>query len=90
MTSINQEDFQNLIKKTVLECIQTLPGKVNNDYHPEKDVVMNTTEAAKFLKCSRMTLHRRMNEGAVPHRRMGRRIMFSKLELLSWLRNGGK
>jgi excisionase family DNA binding protein len=81
MTTIDQEDFQSLIKTTVMECLETLPGKVNNDYHPEKDEIYNTTQAAKFLKISRMTLHRRMNEGSVPHRRLGRRIMFSKLEL---------
>jgi excisionase family DNA binding protein len=90
LTTLSKEDLQSALREVLTDVLQVATKEPDNRLNPEKDVVMNTSQAAKFLNISRMTLHRRMNEGSVPHRRLGRRIMFSKLELIAWLRGQGE
>jgi excisionase family DNA binding protein len=90
ITTLTREELQQSLREVLMELLPLTVKKQDDRLNPEKDQVLNTTQAAKFLKISRMTLHRRMAEGSVPHRRLGRRIMFSKLELLSWLRGQGE
>jgi hypothetical protein len=54
----------------------------------ESDEIFSRTEAAKFLRVSKATLandtrHHRFN---FPIRRVGRRVLYSKAELLQWLK----
>ena len=48
--------------------------------------VMTAKEAAAFLKLSRDSLYAAANRGDIPHRRVGRRMLFSSVALLAWLR----
>lgn len=50
--------------------------------------VMDTKEAAKFLKVSRTTLMKLVKEGVVPAQKMGGQWRFSRRALLSWLESG--
>ena len=47
--------------------------------------VMNVDEAAKFLGIGRNSLDDACKRHEVPHRRVGRRILFSRSALLRWL-----
>lgn len=87
--SLTESELRELISHEVRSTISALfnvkEGRIKGQYEIE-DEIMNTTQAAKFLKISRMTLHRRMTEGSVPYRRLGRRIIFSKNRLKEWVR----
>ena len=50
----------------------------------ERDV-LTAVEAAAFLGVSRWTLYASANRREVPHRRIGRRMLFSRRALLLWL-----
>lgn len=50
----------------------------------EKDV-LTALEAARYLRVSRNTLYDAAGRGEVPYRRVGKRMLFSRDALLSWL-----
>ena len=47
--------------------------------------VLTAEEAAALLGVSRWTLYSAANRHEVPHRRLGRRMLFSRRSLLLWL-----
>ena len=57
--------------------------------HPEPPLpateVLTADEAAALLGVSRWTLYSAANRHEVPHRRLGRRMLFSRRALLLWL-----
>lgn len=50
--------------------------------------VLNVDEAAAFLGVSRWALYASVGRQEVPHRRVGKRILFSRRALLDWLGAG--
>lgn len=53
-----------------------------------EDEVMNSKEAAEFLKISRGTLMKYVQEGLIPAQKLGWQWRFSKEALLEWLKSG--
>lgn len=51
----------------------------------EQKDVLSAREAASFCGVSYETIIAEASRGSVPHRRMGRRILFSRTALLQWL-----
>jgi excisionase family DNA binding protein len=51
----------------------------------ETDHVMTASEAALMLRLSRDSLYAAANRGDIPHRRVGRRMLFSRVALMAWL-----
>jgi excisionase family DNA binding protein len=59
------------------------------------DDVLTAHEAAELLRISRWSLYEAANRGEVPHRRIGKRMLFSRRALMLWLssadpRNAGE
>jgi excisionase family DNA binding protein len=52
---------------------------------PDRGDVISADEAATMLGVSRWTLYSAANRREVPHRRLGRRMLFSRRALLLWL-----
>jgi excisionase family DNA binding protein len=46
---------------------------------------LNTDEAAALLGISKWLLLQETNRGNVPHKRVGRRLLYSRQRLLEWL-----
>jgi excisionase family DNA binding protein len=51
----------------------------------EVRVVLYLDEAATLLGISRSHLLKEIKRGHIPHKRMGRRLVFSRERLLEWL-----
>ena len=51
---------------------------------PERDV-MTADEVAAFLGVDRNTVYDYANRGVIPHQRLGKRILFRRGALVSWL-----
>lgn len=47
--------------------------------------VMTVVEAAAFLRVNRNTVYEYANRGAIPHQRVGKRLLFSRSALVRWL-----
>lgn len=47
--------------------------------------VMTVVEVAKLLGINRKTVYEAVAQGHIPHRRFGRRIVFSREAVMQWL-----
>lgn len=48
--------------------------------------VMTADEVAKLLRVDRKTVYEAAQRGELPHRRLGRRLIFERGSVLRWLR----
>jgi excisionase family DNA binding protein len=67
--------FQNLVSDGVA---------APSEPHPTSDVI-TADEAAEFLGVDRNTVYDYANRGVIPHQRLGKRILFRRGALVSWL-----
>lgn len=52
--------------------------------------VMTSAEAAAFLRLGERTVMRLVADGAIPHTRIGRRVLFVQRRLLDWVEDRGR
>jgi excisionase family DNA binding protein len=57
-------------------------NQINVQSHPE---VMDADELATFLGVDRKTVYDYAGRGEIPHRRLGKRLLFSRSAIVSWL-----
>jgi excisionase family DNA binding protein len=51
--------------------------------------VLDVAEAAALLKVSKETIYKRVRDNAIPHARLGRKLLFHKQTLTQWVADGG-
>jgi excisionase family DNA binding protein len=47
--------------------------------------VLTADEVAALLRCDRKTVYLAVARDSIPHRRLGRKVVFSRAALLEWL-----
>jgi excisionase family DNA binding protein len=55
----------------------------------EPVVIMTADQVAELLHVDRKTVYEAARRGDIPHRRLGRRLLFERGTVLAWLRHGG-
>jgi len=53
----------------------------------EENPIMRATEVRQLLKIGRNTLYEWCEQGIIPHKRIGRVILFSRKRIQEWLEN---
>ena len=51
--------------------------------------ILTADEVAEFLGLNRKTVYDAARRGQIPHRRVGRRLLFERGSIVDWLRNTG-
>ena len=51
--------------------------------------VMSVDEVAELLQIGRNSVYDAANRGQIPHHRIGRRLIFSRVAVLEWLHRKG-
>lgn len=64
------------------------PGAIVFDPSSPREV-LTADEVAALLGVDRQTVYDYAGRGEIPHRRLGRRILFGRVAILAWL-NGDK
>jgi len=95
------EDFQEVtltIKFPIDEILDTFCRmfyhKLNESNKEIMEVIHETDETlcrmgiCKLLNISQTTLTKRLKEGGIPHSRVGRKLVFSKKEVLAAIKKG--
>ncbi len=59
-----------------------LATSTSNAFEPE---CMRADQLAKFLGVNRKTVYEYAMRNKIPHRRLGRRIVFSRSQVIAWL-----
>ena len=85
--SLTIEEFITLTKKLIEETLRGKEGKNSlsqNDIKPSEEV-FNIMELAKFLRCSKVSIHNYKKLG-MPFYRIGRKLLFKKAEVLNFMK----
>lgn len=72
------------IRSIVAEELERLDRGQPAVIAPPNDV-MTADEAAEFLRLDRKTVYGYARRGVIPHQAVGRRMLFSRTALVSWL-----
>jgi excisionase family DNA binding protein len=54
----------------------------------QQDIIMDVQDAAKFLKLSVPTIYSKTSRGELPAMKRGKRLYFSRLDLMAYLKEG--
>jgi excisionase family DNA binding protein len=49
------------------------------------DEVMTAADVAEILRVDRKTVYDHVSRGRIPHKRLGRRVIFSRTAIMAWL-----
>lgn len=84
LTQLNPNDLNEMIANGIK---QHLPEIIEEHFrlkYKDVDEILSRKEVAELLRISYVTLHKKMKEG-LPYKRAGRRVLFSKKEILDWI-----
>lgn len=70
-----------------MERIELLLKSITPDSKPD-DELLSITEASKFLNLSVATLYSKVSKNEIPVFKKGKRLYFSKSELIAWIASG--
>lgn len=78
-TAISIDDIRRIIAEEVKRITSNQPAA------PSEREVLSADHVAEFLGIDRNTVYEYANRGRLPHRRLGRRLLFSRSALIVWL-----
>jgi excisionase family DNA binding protein len=55
---------------------------------PKNGDILDVDEAAALLKVSKKTIYTRVKNNAIPHAKLGRKLLFSRAKLPQWVADG--
>ena len=70
---------------SVRQLVTTEITRVLDEREPQWNEVMHAHEVAEFLGVDRKTVYDYANRGKIPHQRLGKRLLFSRAALITWL-----
>jgi excisionase family DNA binding protein len=80
----------------IIERLNALDRKISilmesgNDKYPVQDEFLNIEEVARFINESKSSVYSRTSSRNIPFYKRGKRLMFKKSEIMSWLESGKK
>ena len=87
--------FETLPKGTAVKLFEEIASikelllKSNNHQsNPEQDKLLSVQQAAEFLNLSTPTIYSKVSKGAIPFMKRSKRLYFSKIELMEYLKGG--
>jgi hypothetical protein len=84
--TLTVEEYITLTKKLIEEAINQKQAEIlaNNSDTAAKEDVFDIRELAKFLRCSKVSIHNYKKLG-MPFYRIGRKLLFKKIEVLNFM-----
>lgn len=78
-----------VIKNAVNEAIAAIPSRGESPT-PEHQILYSMKELSEFIGCSTVTAQKLKNQGRIPYRQVGRKVMFDSTEVLKAMEQGKK
>lgn len=87
IVQLDSEQLSNLIQSSVRKVLtETPPQTVDTCDHPEQ--LLSIDEAAEFLRLAKPTLYSKVSKNELPYMKRGKRLYFSRTELMDYLKKG--
>jgi excisionase family DNA binding protein len=92
MTEITFEQLPKAVGELFekLNNIERLLLEQSSTRSPEADALLTIQQAASFLNLAIPTLYSKVSRQEIPCSKNGKRLYFSKAELMDWIRSGKK
>lgn len=86
ITIITKEDLLDLSKSIAQEVINNLNLRLDEaTKQQEEEIFLSAKETASFLKIQLQTVYQMAHNRVLTSRRIGKKMLFSKLELVNYL-----
>ncbi|MFK2818990.1 helix-turn-helix domain-containing protein [Flavobacteriaceae sp. LMIT009] len=86
--SLTLAELEPIFKSWVREACENLNFKIDNQTEIEKFLDIN--EASAFLNLAVSTIYSKVSKKELPYMKRGKRLYFSKTELLDYIKGGRK
>ncbi len=83
LISISKKELESLIEQVIRRVLND-----SEPLHPEGDTLLSAKETATFLKIALATLYEYTRNQKIPHSKIGKRLYFSKNDLMTWIKTG--
>jgi hypothetical protein len=83
LISISKKELESLIEQVIRRVLNE-----GEPLHPEGDMLLSAKETSIFLKIAPATLYEYTRNQKIPHSKMGKRLYFSKNDLMAWIKGG--
>lgn len=87
LTSIRKEELSTLIEDSIRKVLAENPVSTNDQASQD---FLSIEEASKFLNLAKATVYTLTSAGKIPVIKKGKRLYFTKQELMDWLKKGRK
>ncbi|MBS2101146.1 helix-turn-helix domain-containing protein [Carboxylicivirga linearis] len=84
LTQEFKEEIITLLRQTIQEELKTISSRQNQKQTDSK--MLSREEASQFLGCSLTSLWHYQKNNLIPYHQVGRRILFSKSDLVNHLK----
>jgi excisionase family DNA binding protein len=81
----SKHEFKELLKESVAEALKEQQPTVSGD---NSDKLLSVKEASEFLNLARQTIYGFTSQNLIPFTKRGKKLYFSKAELICWLKEG--
>ena len=78
-----------VVKNAVAEAMAAMPAR-SEQQSQERKILYSIRELSEFIGCSPVTAQKLKNEGRIPYRQVGRKVMFDSVEILRAMEQGKK
>jgi excisionase family DNA binding protein len=85
--SMSKQELTDVINSAVREAITDYRLKESEKAAPVEDI-LNSREAAHFLDIKLNTLYIKTHKGELPYMKKGKKVYFSRKQLLEWMTEG--
>lgn len=89
LISLPIEDLQTVIIDCVNSCLKN-NKHVNTERTEQPEKLLTVQQAAQFLKLTVPTIYSKVSKGELPVMKRSKRLYFSSIELMAYLKDGRK
>ena len=76
------------LQQSIYELKKLMLDRSSKETTTEQEEVLTVDDAAKFLKLSKATIYSLTSKGLIPYMKKSKRVYFSKLEIIEYLKKG--
>ena len=85
LIQLTVNELKTLIENTITNKLDSIGDNQKNE---SEDEIIDVTQACNLLCYSRPTIYALVEKREIPYYKIGRKILFSKNELIEWLKSG--
>ena len=83
-----ENPFKTLLEQQaeVIKQLELLTSQLPNN-NKDQDEVLEMDGICELLKVTPITIYRKVKSGKIPHMKRGRKLLFSRNDILNWLKD---